>query len=149
MTFSDELWLVIIDKAILAIGVLVVGYWINRRLEKDKANEMIRQKIAESRAKTYLSLWQLTAEIDTLGREPVSPEKVTHLLDKVTDWYYQQGNGLYLSHPATSLFLEGRNMLKNPALEAVALKSVFSRLRTQMKQDIGVYTDNEARLPVK
>lgn len=149
MTFSEQLWLTIIDKAILAIGVLIVGYWINRRLERDKANEGIRQKIAESRAATYLSLWQLTAEIDAIDRDPLTPEKVEQLLNKVTAWYYQQGNGLYLSHQATQLFLEAREMFKSPSPDVAVIKSGFSRLRTQMKEDIGVYTNQEAREPVR
>ena len=149
MTFSEQLWLTIIDKAILAIGVLIVGYWINRRLERDKANEGIRQKIAESRAATYLSLWQLTAEIDAIDRDPLTPEKVEQLLNKVTTWYYQQGNGLYLSHKATQLFLEAREMFKSPSPDVAVIKSRFSRLRTQMKEDIGVYTDQETREPVR
>lgn len=149
MSFSEELWLVIVDKAILAIGALIIGYWINRRLERDKADESIRQKIAESRAATYLSLWQLTAEVDAIDHEPVTPEKVEQLLNKVTSWYYQQGNGLYLSHQATKLFLEAREMLKGPSPDVTTIKSGFSRLRTQMKQDIGVYTDQQAHQPVK
>lgn len=149
MTFSEQLWLNIIDKAILAIGVLIVGYWINRRLERDKANEGIRQKIAEFRAAAYLSLWQLTAEIDAIDGEPVTPERMGQLLNQVTAWYYQQGNGLYLSHQATKLFLGARAMLKGPSPDVTVIKSGFSRLRTQMKEDIGVYTGQEAREPVR
>lgn len=149
MTFTEQLLLNIIDKAILAVGVLLIGYWINRRLEHDKASEGIRQKVAEARATTYLSLWLLTAEIDAINHEPVTPEKAEQLLNKVTDWYYEKGNGLYLSHPATRLFLEARTMLKSSKPDVAAIKSGFSRLRTQLKQDIGVYSEQEARQPVK
>lgn len=149
MTFSEQLWLTIIDKAILAIGLLLVGYWINRRLERDKANEGIRQKIAEARAAAYLSLWQLTAEIDAIDGSLLTSQRADQLLNQVTAWYYQQGNGLYLSHPATQLFLEARAMLKSPSPEVISLKSGFSGLRTQMKQDIGVYTERQAQQSVK
>lgn len=149
MTFSEQLWLTIIDKAILAIGLLLVGYWINRRLERDKANEGIRQKIAEARAAAYLSLWQLTAEIDAIDGSLLTSQRADQLLNQVTAWYYQQGNGLYLSHPATQLFLEARGTLKKTSPDVAAIKSGFSRLRTQMKQDIGVYTERQAQQPVK
>ncbi len=149
MTFSEQLWLTIIDKAILAIGVLLVGYWINRRLERDKANEGIRQKIAEARAAAYLSLWQLTAEIDAIDGSLLPSQRADQLLNQVTAWYYHQGNGLYLSHPATQLFLEARETLKGSSPDVITLKSRFSRLRTQMKQDIGVYTERQAQQPVK
>ncbi len=149
MSFSEELLLVIVEKAILAIGLLLIAYWFNRRLERDKSDEGIRQKIAEARAATYLSLWQLTAEIDAVNRDSTKPETIEKLLNKVTNWYYQEGNGLYLSHEATRLFLESREMLKGSSLDVPQIKSGFSRLRTQMKQDIGVYDDQQARQPVK
>lgn len=148
MTFSEQLWLTVIDNAILAIGILLVGYFINRRLERDKANEGIRQKTAEARAAAYLSLWQLTAEIDAIDRSPLTPGRVEQLLNEITEWYYEKGNGLYLSHPATQLFLEARKTLKKPSPDVTAIKKGFSRFRTQMKQDIGIYTERQARRPV-
>jgi hypothetical protein len=149
MSFSEELLVVIVEKAIIALGLLLIAYWFNRRLERDKANEGIRQKIAASRAATYLSLWQLTAEIDAVNNSLMTPEAIEKLLNKVTSWYYQEGNGLYLSHEATSLFLECRGMLKGTSLDVPQIKSGFSRLRTQLKQDIGVYDEQQAHQPVK
>lgn len=149
MSFAEEFILVVVDKAILALGLLLIGYWLNRRLEHDKSDESIRQQIAESRAATYLSLWQLTAEIDAVDGKSMTPEAIEKLLDKVTTWYYQKGNGLYLSHQATTLFLECRGMLKKASLDVAQIKSGFSRLRTQLKQDIGVYDDQQARQPVR
>lgn len=149
MSFSEELLVVIVEKAIIALGLLLIAYWFNRRLERDKANEGIRQKIAASRAATYLRLWQLTAEIDAVNSSLMTPEAIEKLLNKVTSWYYQEGNGLYLSHEATSLFLECRGMLKGTSLDVPQIKSGFSRLRTQLKLDIGVYDEQQARQPVK
>lgn len=149
MSFAEEFILVVVDKAILALGLLLIGYWLNRRLEYDKSDESIRQKIAASRAATYLSLWQLTADVDEVDGKSMTLESTGKLLNKVTTWYYQEGNGLYLSHQATTLFLECRGMLKKASLDVAQIKSGFSRLRTQLKQDIGVYDDQQARQAVR
>lgn len=148
MTFGQELFLIIVDKAILAVGLAIIGYFLNRRLERDKANEGIRQKVAEARALAYLGLWQMTAKIDKLDAAAFTDATAVSLLDEVTNWYYQQGNGLYLSHPATRLFLAARSTLKATPPNIVTIKSAFSQMRTQLKQDIGVYSDRETRLPV-
>ncbi len=74
------------------------------------------------------------------------------MLKEVTDWYYKEGNGLYLSHPATTKFLAARALLKKTApdiAEVKKIKGAFSGLRTQMKQDIGVYSEKEAQEPVR
>lgn len=55
--FVDKLWLSIIDKLALGVAVLVVGYFINRRLESVKSREGVRKMMLERRIDAMLKQW--------------------------------------------------------------------------------------------
>lgn len=134
-TFEQDLWLAVIESGLLALILIGVGYFVNRRLEQDKADEGIRQKVAEARADAYKALWTLTSalksRLDELSDDDVPQSDAQRLRQKLTTWYYDLGNGLYLSHPAASLFMHGLVLLEQPSVSRKQIKNHLSELRTR------------------
>ena len=48
LTFEQQLWLAVVDKAVLATVLVGVGLFANRTLEAFKAKEALRAKMAET-----------------------------------------------------------------------------------------------------
>jgi hypothetical protein len=71
----ENLWLVIIDKALIGILLMIVGFWINRKLQEHKLGLGkgldTRVRIAESRLPAYRRLWEIT-QPTTRSREAKS-----------------------------------------------------------------------------
>jgi len=98
---------------------------------------------SERRLESYRSLWSLMA--------PLSPQTVTTLdranLDAaLRKWYYDAGNGIFLTWGAQHTYLLATKLL-NEKVDAVTdaeVRDAFSLLRTQMKLDVAIYSDEES-----
>jgi hypothetical protein len=97
---------------------------------------------SEKRLDAYRSLWSLMA--------PLSPQVGANLDRKVLveafrKWYYEFGNGLLLTWRAQNAYLVANELLSKEEATEVEVRKAFSTLRTQMKVDIDVYTDEESK----
>jgi len=150
MTFENELLITIVDKLLIGILVLIVGFWFKARLERLKGQLQLGRAIAPKRASAYGELWQLTEPLSPSRPDEISLEEREKLRETLTSWYYDKGNALYLSLNASDLFLKGRRLLaKESTARAKEVTDAFSSLRTQMKVDIGVYSDKDAKVQLK
>jgi len=101
-----------------------------------------RLSISERRLQPYIQLWSLM--------KPLSP-RVDKPLDRSAletafrDWYYNFGNGLFLSWAAMDAYTFATNLLsqKTSDIPDDTVRKAFSVLRTQMKIDMSVYTSDE------
>ncbi len=147
MELCDAIILAVVDKLLIAVIVLLVGFWLNRKLERFKGGLSFQTALAPNRTQAYQGLWAMT--------EPLSPRDIKSLdvsvakgrsLQQLRDWYYKNGNAMYLSLDAADLFLRGLQLLERPAVSAKEIKDHFSSLRTQLKVDLGIYGRSEARI---
>ena len=149
LNFNQQLLLTIIDKGLIGIILLIIGFWIKTRIERLKGEEALRRlivgQIASARSPAYLELWQLTVKTSPSKTRALSQQEKDDLFDSLTTWYYDKGNAIFLSVAATDLFLKARGMLKESNSSDQETTDAFSKLRTQLKVDMGVYSDQDAR----
>ena len=67
-----------------------------------------------------------------------TPQKNSIIAD-LNAWYFEEGNGLFLSNDAGDIFRIAIRSLKNASLNDA--KTRFSELRVQLKIDISLYDE--------
>jgi len=150
MNLPDNVALAIVDKLLIGILVLIIGYWLNQRLETFKGSLAFQTALAPKRSAAYETLWEKTElltprEVATLD---VSAAKGSCFED-LRNWYYDKGNAMYLSLDSADLFLRGLKLLEcADQVSAEEIKAHFSSLRTQLKVDLGVYTRADAKVQI-
>ena len=148
MTFYEELLLKIIDSLIIGVLILFVGYWLNRGLEKFKSKEEYQRQLAQSKINAYQRLWSLMETVRPSREGEITYDERARLAERLRSWYYDDGNGLYLPHKTAGVFIDSRDALLDKNITDDQIKEQFSKLRTQMKIDAGVYDQKEAQIPI-
>jgi len=197
MTFTQQLVITLVDKLIIAGALVIVGYWLNKRLEAFKTDQakqlqilrgqqdelleirkehhemalemhreqqnlakelrdlqtqkelQITAQIASARLPAYRKLWEIqdvTAE--SLGLE-LSPEQRKELENKLRATYFRNGNAIFLSHSAVTRYRTAMKCLKETNSTSQDIRDAFTAFRTQLKSDVKVYNEEEAKKPTK
>jgi hypothetical protein len=95
------------------------------------------------RIEAYKSLWAMTYVVRPTRKDLIADFEKTKLGEDMTAWYYNAGNGIFLSTEAGELWRTARSSLSNLDDDKI-IKDAFSDLRTQLKIDIRVYGEVEA-----
>lgn len=105
-------------EAISAIGTLllgIAGLYLTHNLRRH-----IRQRTADSRMSAYAELWEImllarpTRLHKLKGEElhgPLILDERTKLYQLLTEWYYKQGNGMFLGDNTRRLYLTAKTNL--------------------------------------
>jgi hypothetical protein len=67
----------------------------------------------------------------------------------LSEWYWENGNGLFLSYDTTAALMAGWQMLGNQAQSDDLIREHYSALRTHLKKEMGVYTQRDAEQRVR
>ncbi len=141
-----------VASLVVTSAIALIGLWLAHGLRRQQ-----RLKIAEQRIVAYQKLWRLMevarptrldGTVDKSG--PLSPDEASALYRKMTNWYYDAGNGMLLPNETKVLYLAAKKRL---GVYADADKSDWnhegkrriqelSLLRTQMKRDLDIYGIN-------
>jgi hypothetical protein len=89
------------------------------------------------RLEAYKSLWAMTYVVRPTRNESITEPEKAKLREDMGSWYYNAGNGIFLSLDAGKRWRAARSSLEK--LDDDKIKLAFSRLRTQLKVDIQVY----------
>jgi hypothetical protein len=153
------------DLADVAVTLLLGGaglffaYSIDRRTRQE-----VKSKVAEKRFDAYGALWAETKVASPMrkvtGDGPLSPAERTSLYDRLTDWYYDCGNGMLMSQDTRNIYLAAKeNLICEPerlvphsltdsvcgssdpeSVRGWASIRQISLLRTAMRGDVGIFT---------
>lgn len=86
--------------------------------------------------------WRITGAVRREGIPgPATEASVDQQLGR---WYYKAGGAMYLTWQAADLLFRAWDQLRDPAKLPLARFRAFSRLRTQLKVDCGIYDEAEA-----
>jgi hypothetical protein len=66
------------------------------------------------------------------------------LRDNLGQWYWAEGNGIYLSRPMVTMYLRGDRLLLAPSLEKERIREHYSKVRTNIKVECGILGHREA-----
>jgi len=135
----------------LATGTLTA--WITLRSARDRARVdqelQNRLKIAEARLPAYAALWKCMGKLSPTGSDPLPAQARSQLDAALRKVFFEQGAGLMLSHSALAQYISAVERLNDPTATDESIREDFSALRTQMKTDLNVYTQDEAGKPVR
>lgn len=136
----------------IAITALItlLGLYLAHNLRRQQ-----RLRIADQRLASYRQLWQqlLVARPSRLdpydGAGPLTSTEIQALYAGMTEWYFDDGNGMMLTEPTLRMYLEAKRRLAKSAVAAEAADpdrddserriQELSLLRTQMKFDVAIY----------
>lgn len=139
----EKLSLIIVDKALIGVLILIVGFWINRKLHEYKIGleEGVgtRVRIAERRLPSYRKLWEITKPTTKARTTTLSKDDRNGLYSDLWHWYYDEGNGIFLSADTRELYLDARECLLRSQTSEEEITITFSRLRSKVKKEIGIY----------
>ncbi|WP_455209474.1 hypothetical protein [Kaarinaea lacus] len=115
-----------------------------RQVEKifDLSNEEFARttEILIPRIEAYKRLWEISETINNAEAQLDTADKET-IISELNSWYFEQGNGIFLSTEASESFRKAIRGLKKSNINDI--KSRFSDLRIQLKNDIAVYDELE------
>lgn len=113
-----------------------------RQVEKifDLSNEEMARstEILIPRLEAYKGLWEITESVNSLS-ESLDNSTKTSVLRDMQAWYFEDGNGLFLSAEAADAYRKAIRSLKKSPLNDV--KARFSDLRAQLKSDLAIYDE--------
>jgi hypothetical protein len=118
-----------------------LGSYFNAELQKDV---YYKTEILLPRLEAYKTLWNLTYGVRPTRQERITEEEKSKLNNELTAWYYECGNGIFLSLKTGKLWRSARRSLSNQSDDQI--QNEFSSLRTQLKRDIKVYGKQAARI---
>jgi hypothetical protein len=108
---------------------------LKSQLQKDVS---FATQVFTPRLTAYTSLWAKTYPARFARVQPVTAEERAMFKDELTRWYYEGGNGIFLSPEATELWFKARDTLSGEQSEE-QMRRAFSDLRSRLKNDIEAY----------
>jgi len=116
-----------------------------RQVEKifDLSNEEFARttEILIPRIEAYKRLWEISETVTDVKNQFDTADKET-IINELNSWYFEDGNGIFLSTEAGESFRKAIRALKKSNMNDI--KSRFSDLRIQLKNDIAVYDEIDA-----
>ena len=79
----------------------------------------VEANVAEKRFAAYAALWATTKDASPMRGAPLTPIERSQLFNKLTDWYYDGGQGMLLTEPTRNIYLRAKKNLTCPIEELV------------------------------
>lgn len=154
--------------ALLAVAATLIGVWFANNYQRQ-----MKIKLADGRRQAYARLWAVTGlaaptRLFALEQDgPLTLKERQDLHEAMTDWYYDEGNGMLLARGTRQVFLNAKNNLvctdrsdlkpdgldkdlpardDEESLDEEQLRGILSikqlsLLRTQLKADLAIHGD--------
>lgn len=145
---NQKILLIILDKGFLALVLAIVAGLVAWLLQRDQAQRDLVREIAPKRAEAYEKLWKVTEPFCNKEHSEIDKQFREEMHTKFNKAYFDEGAAMYLSHKASSSFLRAKNHLVDKT-EVKILVNELSSFRTQLKQDLKIYTNREAETPLE
>lgn len=148
MTIDEEILLIFLEKGLLAIVLVVVGFLFNWILQSARLRKEMANELAVDRAAAYKELWKKLASIRPGIGKKILPSDVEATEKVLVDWYHHEANALYMSWTTARQYMLARRWLNKKPINSRQIRRRISRLRTQLKIDCGIYSGIEGILPL-
>jgi hypothetical protein len=122
--------------SLAAVVLAGVANWNVRSLKAEFQLGLLRDRL-----KAYQSLWASLEVVAPSVKDSLTEVARDNLEKSLRAWYFNQGNGIFLSASSQEQFLHARQVLRGEKLPSTdkAVRDAFSELRTRLKNDIKVY----------
>ena len=133
------------SELVVSKDVDALRHELVRQVEKifDLSNEEFARttEILIPRIEAYKRLWEISETVNNIENQFDTADKET-IINDLNSWYFEEGNGIFLSTDASESFRKAVRSLKKSNINDI--KSRFSDLRIQLKNDIAVYDEIES-----
>lgn len=119
-------------------GLLGTGLSIWATVTAQDVRREMQVKLVEPQLAAYRTLWALMGPASPSLDNDFTIEERTRMEEDFRRWYYENGNGIFLSSASRDLLVEAKEQLKSGGSSG-NVRRLLSRLRSQLKNDIGVY----------
>jgi hypothetical protein len=116
--------------SVLSIWATVVAHNVRREMQV---------KLLEPQLDAYRKLWSLMEVASPSLEQEWSLAERASLESTLRGWYYAAGNGIFLSKESRALLVGAKEALLDGKIHSDKIRKALSSLRSQMKNDIGVY----------
>jgi hypothetical protein len=122
--------------SLLAVILAGVANWNVRSLRSEFQLGLLRDRLA-----AYKSLWKCLEVVAPTLKPSLTGDDRERLDESLRAWYFDEGNGIFLSARSHQQFLHARKILRgeDPHSTDESIVDAFSLLRTRMKNDIKIY----------
>ena len=121
----------------LSLFATIVSLWAKRSV--DTLRNQRRVRILFPQLAAYRKLWALTLPASPSRMNAPEMRERLQLQSVLRDWYYEDGNGIFLSKEARALLVDAKDKLSDDNIAFAVIVRKLSDLRGQLKNDIGVY----------
>jgi hypothetical protein len=104
-------------------------------------------RLVEPRVDAYRKLWALMDVASPSLQKELTANEREDLEAKLRTWYYSNGNGIFLSAESRALLVEAKKHLLDSNKPMKDIRGTLSKLRSQMKNDVGVYGREDLSAP--
>jgi hypothetical protein len=126
--------------------VAIITAWATLKVHSIRRERQINLLLP--RLDVYKTLWSLMDEVSRkfsrTGTEKLEQEECEDIAETLHNWYFTNGNGIFLSPKARDQFVATKTKLLEPScsitFDALLLDN-FSEMRYLMRKDIGAYED--------
>ena len=136
--FAHEVYLILIDKALIGALIAVGGAAFAWYSDRTKAREELAKSVAPARVEAYRELWKIS----------LRPMRDRAARREELEAWYDDGGALFLSLRAAEPFFRLRNGLRDDRMDTDGLRQIASSLRTELKHDCGTYSRREAETKI-
>jgi hypothetical protein len=134
----------IVAAAITLVAFPIVGFaagfFANWFLQARKSRDELLHALAAERASSLMELWKLTTPFATNPTKQAGREERKRADSAFREWYFDNAGAMFLSWSSTSRYFKAIDSLRDLDSSPETLELTFSRLRTALKQDSGIYT---------
>lgn len=130
----------ILKYVLLPVVAFAAGFFAKWFLQSRKSRDELLKELAPQRATVFRELWKLTTPFARAPKEQTTLIRRTQADVDFRNWYYEEAVALFLSWGTTKRYFNAIDCLRDQASDSDALELKFSRLRTALKRDCGIYT---------
>ena len=128
--------------AIFSLILSVYTLYLTRRKASKEIHARFVERIVDKRITSYPELWNITSlayrKSDAVKEDSFTMDWAEGFLQKLWDWYYTNGNGIFMNEDSKNVFFELQLALKeyNPSAGRDRIKEKVNKLRKELRADI-------------
>lgn len=130
----------ILKYVLFPVTAFAAGFFAKWFLQSRKSRDELLKELAPQRAEVLRALWKLTTPFARAPKEQTTLIRRAQADVAFRNWYFEEAGALFLSWRTTKRYFNAIDCLRDTASDSEALELKFSRLRTALKRDCGIYT---------
>lgn len=130
----------ILKMIVLPVLGFAAGFLTKWFLQAKKSRDELLRELSPKRVEKLTDLWELTMPFAKSPQEQSILERRIESDTKFREWYFTKSGALFLSWEGTKRYFNAIDTLRDVDSSPIQLKEKFSRLRSELKHDCGIYT---------